>query len=701
MSDRKKESGRTSFRAWANAWRSGAPRDLNTILHLGLDAQGRGAPEQLDWLRSLVRWLRGQRGYRFTPEARAHLLLQRLNQHHDWSQAAGVIITQVLARGSALRIYCEAGLPSNSSFGKELMGRLVRSILPPVQVKGSLAGALQHVFAQTGDDVWLDRIPVNEREALIGWLKSSVPNDRRDALLQEAAEAIWLLSNRIASIALRDEVQVRSPRIGPLATHPMILLEDQARAFAGAVASGHQPDLAGLTRTIELGRLFLDGVLAQVEERGVSIDLVFQIERATAYVARIETLANMIVTVVRPDAPEAARSQVVWSLLVDLVRGELDDRRPDKVLSQSLHLIARKTVERAGETGEEGIAHSNRDLQHILASAIGGGLFVAVAVLVKYVEPKGLPPFFEALYAAVTYGGSFTAMHFLHLKLATKMPAMTASTLASRLTGPATSEDGGEFASTAIAILRTQLAAVVGNVAGVIPAALLIDWAVTAVTGAHLLNSDKAAHIIESVSPWSSLAIPLAMFTGVILWVGGWAASWIDNAFAFYGVANALASDGGLRQRLGEGRVRAIADFLSDHVGGVAAALVLGFSLAFVPAIGRLFGLPLEVRHITFVTGGLALAVASQGLYAIDEMQWTTMAMGVAVIGLCNLGVCFALAFAMALRARGLSAQRGVALLWPTAIAFLRRPRSLFRVPAETSLTQGLPTPSTHRTKIP
>lgn len=686
MSERKKEPERTSFRAWANLWRRGAPRDLNTILHLGLEVQGRGAPEQLDWLRSLVRWLRGQRGYRFTPEARAHLLLQRLSQHPDWSQAAGVIITEVLARGSALRIYCEAGLPSNSSFGKELMGRLVRSVLPPVQVEGSLSGALQHVFAQTGDDVWLDRIPVNEREALVGWLKNAVPDVRRDALLQEAAEAIWLLSNRIASIALRDEVQVRSPRSGPLATHPMILLEDQSRAFAGTVTSRQQPDLAGLMRTTVLGRLFLDGVLARVEERGVSIDLVFQIERATAYVARIETLANMIAAVVRPDANEEAKSQVVWSLLVDLVRGELDDRRPDKVLAQSFHLIARKTVERAGETGEEGIARSNGDLQHVLTAAIGGGVFVALAALVKYVEPKGLPPFFEALYGALNYGGNFTMMHFLHLKLATKMPAMTASALASRLSGQSTSEDDQEFASTAIAILRTQVAAVVGNIVGVIPTALIIDWAVITVTGAHLLTADKAAHIIESVSPWASLTIPFAMFTGVILWVGSWAASWIDNAFAFYSVADALASDGGLRVRLGVKRARAIADFLSDHVGGVAAALVLGFSLAFVPAIGSLFGLPLEVRHVTLVTGGLSLAVASQGLSAIDEMQWAAIVMGVVAIGLCNLGVCFALAFAMALRARGLSAWRGIALLWPTAMAFLRRPRSLFRVPAETSL---------------
>ncbi len=135
-----------TLRKWSIALRGGKPRDLNTILQLSLGAQGRSAPEQMDWLRSLVRYLRGERGYRFTPEARTHLLLQRLQQHQDWAQAAGAVITEVLARGSALRIFCEAGLPSSASFSQELVGRLVRSVLPPVLGEGSLSGVVETRF---------------------------------------------------------------------------------------------------------------------------------------------------------------------------------------------------------------------------------------------------------------------------------------------------------------------------------------------------------------------------------------------------------------------------------------------------------------------------------------------------------------------------------------------------------------------------
>jgi len=672
-----------TLRKWSIALRGGKPRDLNTILQLSLEARGRSAPEQMDWLRSLVRYLRGERGYRFTPEARTHLLLQRLQQHQDWAQAAGAVVTEVLARGSALRIFCEAGLPSSASFSQELVGRLVRSVLPPVLGEGSLSGALQQVFAHRGDDAWLERIPANEREALLGWLEASIPETRRSALVHEMAEAIWLLANRTTSIALRDELSVRSPRVGPLASHPMVLLEDRAREFAAAVAGPARPDLESLLSASAAAKTFLDGVLSQVEARGVSVDLVFQIERANAYIARMERLASVIAVVRDPRSGVTSRTEAVWGLLVELVRGELDDRRPGRVLTQSAHLIARKTVERAGETGEEGIARSNHDLRHILGSAIGGGVFVAFTALVKYLQPKGLPPFFEALYGALNYGGSFTLMHFLHLKLATKMPAMTASALSSRLSPSPSPEADREFVATATAILRTQIAAVFGNLIGVIPAALLLDALIGLAGGGHFLTADKAEHLVQSVNPWASLTVPFAMFTGVILWIGGWLSSWIDNAFVFYNVAGALKSQGGLRVRFGERRVGAFADFLSRHVGGVAAALVLGFGLAFAPELGRFFGLPLEVRHVTLVTGSLSLAVAALGFAPVEPDAWAAMLAGIAVIGVCNLAVSFALAFGTAIRARRIPAGRGLALLGHTALSILRRPQSLFRIPAE------------------
>ena len=662
---------------WLTVLRGGRLRDLNGILESGLHVQGRSAPEQLDWLRALVRYVRGERGFRFTPQARVHLLLQRLRQHPDWAAAAGAIVAKVLDRGSALRIFSECGLPSSASFGKELTGRLVRSIVPPVFSDGSLTGVIEHVFAEHHDARWLERIPAHESAELVAWLKASIPAERRGALVAEAAQAVRLLGNRVASIALRNEIAARSPRVDRLSDHPMLALDDATRTFDQEVESGRLGDPAPLTRRVDGARTFLDGVMAQIQDRGVSVDLVFQVERATAYLHRIERLARVVTTVDDAQTTSDEAGRLCWDFFVELVRGALEDRRPGGVIGQSAHLIARKTVERAGETGEGGIAWTNADVRHMWHSAIGGGVFVALTAFVKYLQPKGLPPFFDALYGALNYGGSFVLMHFLHLKLATKMPAVTASALASRLEDPPTEESDAAFATTAIAILRTQLTAVAGNVVGVIPAALAVDGLVHLTTSSHVLATDKALASIASSVPWASFTIPFAMLTGVLLWVCGWAASWIDNAFDFYNVPGAVRSHGGLRARLGEARVVAISDFLARNVGGVSAAVVLGTALAFVPEIGRFFGLPLETRHVTLVTGSLSLSVAGTEFSRLTT-DLPAIAAGIVVIGACNLGVAFALAFAMALRARQVPALHGARLLARTAIGLLRRPQRLF-----------------------
>jgi site-specific recombinase len=672
-----------SIQSWRAALRGGRSRDLNTILLLAQDVRELSEPEQLDWLRSLVRWLRGSSGDRFGPETRVRLLLQRLNQHPEAGQAAAAVVAQILQRGSALRVFCEAGVPSSTSFFKELGGRLVRSMLPPILAPGSLSGSLQRVFSDRGDADWLAAIPLDSQEALLAWLSDAVPAARRTTLLQEATEAMWVLANRGTAIALMPDVAARGPATS-LADHPMIRLEDVARAFAAEVARGGRPDPLPLLARRDDGLRFLDAVRAHLDRRGVSLDLVFQIERGDAYLERLGVLARTVAALQSSGAEPAAASQAAWALLVELVRGELQDRRPGRVVSQSLHLIARKTVERAGLTGEEGIARDRPGLRAIWLSALGGGAFIALTTFIKYLQPHDLPPFFHGLYHALNYSGSFIAMHFLHLKLATKMPAMTASSLASRLTERPTADGDRQFAETAAALFATQLAAIAGNLAGVIPAVLLLESGLAALRGVHLLDASRAAEVIQSNNPWASGTVFFAMLTGAILWLCGWLASTVDNAFVFHDVSQALAHHGGLRERLGPARLQRWVDAFSRHLGGVTAALIMGFALAFTQDFGEFFGLPLQVRHVTLVSGGLSLAVSSLGFAAVTGAQWAAIAVGIVSVALCNLGVSFVFAFWMALRARGVPAARGRQLLVRAMGEFLRHPLQILK-PAASS----------------
>ena len=60
-----------------------------------------------------------------------------------------------------------------------------------------------------------------------------------------------------------------------------------------------------------------------------------------------------------------------------------------------------------------------------------------------------------------------------------------------------------------------------------------------------------------------------------------------------------------------EGRTMAAA--LERNAAGWGTNVALGFLLGFAPAVGRFFGIPFDVRHVTLSTGTLALSAARLG----------------------------------------------------------------------------------------
>ena len=77
--------------------------------------------------------------------------------------------------------------------------------------------------------------------------------------------------------------------------------------------------------------------------------------------------------------------------------------------------------------------------------------------------------------------------------------------------------------------------------------------------------------------------------------------------------------------------------------------------LGLVPVLLAFLGLPIEVRHVTLSTGQLAAAVGTLGLQLLTQREFWWCAAGLAVTGLLNLGVSFALALAVAMRSRGIT----------------------------------------------
>jgi site-specific recombinase len=120
-------------------------------------------------------------------------------------------------------------------------------------------------------------------------------------------------------------------------------------------------------------------------------------------------------------------------------------------------------------------------------------------------------------------------------------------------------------------------------------------------------------------------------------------------------------------------------------VAGIGGNISIGVLLGMVPVIGTFFGVPLQVRHVTLSAGSLALAAATLGHHAFERgVGLKSACLGMVVIFTLNLGVSFAFALAVALRARAIE-HGGVRVLKAVLKHFAKHPGEFFFPPKNAS----------------
>jgi site-specific recombinase len=310
----------------------------------------------------------------------------------------------------------------------------------------------------------------------------------------------------------------------------------------------------------------------------------------------------------------------------------------------------------------------------MLLSAGGGGFLTAGTTALKFMIGWGhFAPFVEGTLSAFNYAGSFIVMQLLGFTLATKQPSMTAAALAGTLRDTAGQQELAPLIKIIARITRSQLAAAVGNVGVVIPAALAFEFFYRRSTGNPFLDEETAQYVMGSLNPLLSGTVFYAALTGVLLWVSSVGAGWIENWAVYRRLPEAIAE-----HRIGRVLGKRVTGWASRallrNISGFGGNATLGVLLAMTPIMGKFFGLPLDVRHVTLSTGALTLAVCTLGPEALRSPAFLGAAAGIAVIGMLNFGVSFVLALAVALRARGAD-RSDRRRLWLSVMAtFVRSP---------------------------
>ncbi len=129
-----------------------------------------------------------------------------------------------------------------------------------------------------------------------------------------------------------------------------------------------------------------------------------------------------------------------------------------------------------------------------------------------------------------------------------------------------------------VCLVRSQIAAIVGNLALVVPTMLLLHFLVLGWTGREIMPPEKALKAMGDVSILGPSLI-YAAFTGVLLWASSLTAAWASNWFACHHVGEALACDRRLIRALGASRAARFARFWTRNIAALSGNISFGFML--------------------------------------------------------------------------------------------------------------------------
>ncbi|MFN5348214.1 MAG: site-specific recombinase [Polaromonas sp.] len=629
-------------------------KDLRSLLP-ALDPDAQLAARHI-WLIALFDWLRGD-------ESAAEGTLARLQAFMDAVRAQPELEVRLKAWWQMLfktvdvtTLLADFGFAPRTAFVSELADRLRRKILPGTPETIDAAELFPLVAPTRFDAQWLAAIPDAQMAQLTALLSNHAPTDTL-AWQHALMDALTYCTAQIRATGFAPELRLRMDRGNDddRAFHPLSSDLAELRLVFFDPAQGQdelKAAIAKLRARLETCRQAVNGVYTHFEDNGISVGMVFLLRQLRERIVRVRELLDTLTS--GHPAQAAAR------LLARRVTIGLGSKSISALISTNSTLLSAKMAERSAETGEHYITRDKNEYRQMLGKAMGGGAVTALTTGLKFaIVGLGLSAFWSGFGAGLMYAASFILIQLLHLTLATKQPAMTAPAMASKIKdiGVKDIEDGQaieDFVDEVTHLVRSQVAAVFGNVLMVVPCVLLVNVLVLLAAGRPMISAKEALHVLHTLTLLGP-TLMWAAFTGMILFASSLMAGWFENWFVLHRLSSAIRYNPRITAVLGPARAARWSSFMRENISGFASNISLGFMLGLIPPITGFFGLELEARHVTLSAGQLAAAGASLGLQAFQQpLIWWCIA-SIPLIGALNLSVSFYCAFWLALQAHNVS----------------------------------------------
>lgn len=582
------------------------------------------------------------------------------------------------------KILTDADIIKDVSFIYELKQRIVSKFIPQQPDFDNLEYVLTQVFYVDYDGDWVKSIPKEQLLKLFDLIFKDISSQNNDSVNfnQQIRYASQVLMSRITGVATEQEVIKMVPEYEEY-ENPFLALTAELNRFLNRIIDNNEKnidrediDYRQLQILFNQGEDFINQAYKNTQKFGISIRVNQYLLRMHQQLNRVKDLVDMMIS--WKDQSNAERFTEFGVFLININYKKNNIR---ELLNKSTQRVAFEITQHKAKTGEHYITKGKVEYNKMLRASIGGGGIVGLMCIAKLLLSKlSLSPFGMAFVYSLNYAIGFVLIYILGYTLATKQPAMTASSFIKSL------QDGQQsykkriryrnFSILFARLFRSQFIAFVGNVVMAFPIALIGIWLIDILVDINLA-AEKGEKKLRDINPTTSLALFHASIAGVWLFLSGVIAGNVSNRIKHNRIPFRIQEHPILKMLIGRKQAIKIAEYHQKKYPGIVSNLMFGIFMGSTASLGYILGLNLDIRHITFASGDLAL-----GLYGVEWQTTLNMLtwaiIGIGLIGFLNFIVSFTLSIIVAMRSCSIPILELRHIIYSVFLYFLEKPLHFF-----------------------
>jgi site-specific recombinase len=579
------------------------------------------------------------------------------------------------------------GILSKSGFKNEFWNRVYEKFIPTPPQEGNLKYLLQTTFSKKDDYLWAIALPNSLWLEFFSTLLSDVENKwklknyiRAEFLHSIEILSIWIASEEFNEDFIRLDNTLLDRDSAFLALHREIsnLLKDETKENIDLEST--KLDFQHIDVLLVQSTHLIATLKKKSVHLGISVSLTYEFERLEEILGRLRFVLELIRTF---DTTQ------FYDLLIELFKKSLETNNSKSSLkdiwNQNVKILARSITNNTSQHGEHYITETKKEYVKMIGSAAGAGVIIAFMATNKiFITSLETSVFLTTVMASLNYGFGFVLIHLCGFTVATKQPAMTASTFAEAIEKKEHKKANQQkLVELFIQVSRSQFAAVIGNVVLALLVGTLIGYFYL-LENNPLLTSQKAEYYLQSLEPFPALFY--AAIAGIWLFCAGLISGYFDNRANYLNLKERYFHHPILKKITTSNFRERLSIYLHENHGAIAGNFFFGILLGITPFLGYIFELPLDIRHIAFSSAYLGIGT----LYTDTSFLDFLILLGfVFMIGFTNLAVSFILALKVSLRSRDAYFGSVGKFLWILLKEFKNRPKEFFFPVKKSTISEG------------